>query len=299
MEFTYANFLSIWQIIVLVLTGVSIVVGIVIFILNKIRFSSIRDYKQKYDYLANYDSKMIFYAIVAFALALTLFINSVYNSTVQMSYVWFFVRLFIAVCIGTLIVYISYLMMKFAYPSTLEKKMKKWRYKPRVNKNTGNVMKLLSEDEEDVHLDEGMQAEENVFSVDYDVWVDEETQDIQIEKYPGHLMAYQCNSCGFKTMKLVKEEIVLAPTEHTDGEMIKNYQCTYCKAKRSRTVKVANLSQTESHYELPTHLHFKEEEKVNMVTLEILISNGKTKIFEFTSTKQASEFLKEFKLEEE
>lgn len=299
MEFTYAKFLAVWQIIALVLTGASIVLGIVIFIIHNLRFSSIRDYKQKYDYLAANDSKMIFYVIISFAVALTLFINTVYNSTVQISYVWFFVRLFIAICIGTLIIYISYLMMEFAYPTTLERKMKKWRYKPRVNKKSGNVMKLLSEEEEDVHLDEGMQAEENVFSVDYDVWVDEETQDVQIEKYPGHLMAYQCNSCGFKTMKLVKEEIVLAPTEHTDGEMIKNYQCSYCKAKRSRTVKVAKLSQTESHYELPAHLHFKEEEKVNLVTLELHISNGKTKIFEFTSTAQASEFLKEFKVEDE
>lgn len=159
-------------------------------------------------------------------------------------------------------------------------------------------MKLLSEEEEDVHLDEGMQAEENVFSVDYDVWVDEETGDVKIEKYPGHLLAYQCNSCGFQTMKLVKEEMVIFPTEDTEGEMIKNYQCTYCGSKRSKTVKVANLSQTESHYELPAHLHFKEEEKVNMVTIEIHISNGKTKIYEFSSTKQASEFLHEFTLEE-
>ena len=30
-------------------------------------------------------------------------------------------------------------------------------------------MKLLSEEEEDAYLDEGMQAEENVFSVDYDI----------------------------------------------------------------------------------------------------------------------------------
>jgi len=297
MEFTYAKFLSVWQIIALALAGAAIIVGIVIFIIHRLRFSSIRDYKQKYDYLAANDSKMIFFAIISFAAALTLFINTVYDTTVQLSYVWFFVRLFIAICLGTLIVYISYLMMEFAYPTTLEKKMKKWRYKPRVNKKTGNIMKLLSEEEEDVHLDEGMQAEENVFSVDYDVWVDEETQDVQIEKYPGHLMAFQCNSCGFKTMKLIKEEIILAPTEHTDGEMIKNYRCTYCSSKRSRTVKVANLSQTESHYELPAHLHFKEEEKVNMVTLELHISNGKTKIFEFTSTVQASEFLKEFKLE--
>ncbi len=298
MESAYVKFLSVWNVIALVLMAGSIIGGILIFILHKIRFSSIKEYKQKYDYLAANDSKMIFYVIISFAVALTLFINTVYNSTVQLSYIWFFVRLFIAICLGTLIIYISYLMMEFAYPTTLEKKMRKWRYKPRINKKTGNVMKLLSEEEEDVHLDEGMQAEENVFSVDYDVWVDEATGDVEIEKYPGHLTAYQCNSCGFKTMKLVKEEIVLAPTDFTDGEMIKNYQCTYCKAKRSKTVKVAKLSQTESHYELPAHLHFKEEQKVNMVTIELLISNGNTKIYEFSSTKQASDFLKEFTLEE-
>lgn len=298
MEFTYSKFLAVWQIIALSLSGISIIVGIVIIILHNLRYSSISDSKQKYDYLGTNDSKMLFTTIIAFSAALTLFITTVYDSTVVMSTIWFFVRLFIALCIGTLIVYISYLMIEFAYPTKLEKKMKKLRYKPRVNKKTGNIMKLLSEEEEDVHLDEGMQAEENVFSVDYDVWVDEETGDVKIEKYPGHLIAYQCNSCGFKTMKLIKEEIVLSPTEHTDGEMIKNFRCTYCKSKRSKTVKVAKLSQTESHYELPSHLHFKEEDKVNLVSLEILISTGKTKLFEFTSTKQASEFLNEYKVGE-
>ena len=298
MEFTYSKFLAVWQIIALSLSGISVIAGIAIIILHNLRYSSISDSKQKYDYIGANDSKMLFNTIIAFAAALTLFITTVYDSTVVLSTIWFFVRLFIALCIGTLIIYISYLMIEYAYPTRLERKMKKLRYKPRVNKKTGNIMKLLSEDEEDVHLDEGMQAEENVFSVDYDVWVDEETGDVQIEKYPGHLIAYQCNSCGFKTMKLMKEEIVVSPTEHTDGEMIKNYQCTYCKSKRSKTVKVAKLSQTESHYELPSHLHFKEEDKVNLVSLEILISNGKTKLFEFTSTKQASEFLKEYKVEE-
>jgi hypothetical protein len=299
MESTYSKFLVIWNILAIGLAGISLVAGILILIINKVRLSFITDYKQKYDYLGANDSKMVFYSIIGIAVALTLFINTVYHETVVLSFVWFFVRMFIAICLGTLIIYVSFLIMKFAYPNTLEHKMKKWRYKPRINKKSGNVMKLLSEDEEDVHLDEGMQAEENVFSVDYDVWVDEETGDVQIEKYPGHLIAYQCNSCGFKTMKLIKEEIITSPTEDTEGEMIKNYQCSYCASKRSRTIRVAKLSQTESHYELPEHLHFKQEEKVNMVTLEILISNGKTKIFEFSSTKQAREFLKEFKVEDQ
>ncbi len=298
METFYVKFLNFWQYFAFGLAALLIIGSIVLFIINKIRFSAISDYKQKYDYLAANESKVLFLVIIGIAVALSLLMNTVYHDTVKLSPVWFLVRLFISACIGTLIIYISHLMILYAYPSSLERKMKKWRYKPRINKKNGNVMKLLSEDEEDVHLDEGMQAEENVFSVDYDVWVDEETGDVKIEKYPGHLLALQCNSCGFKTMKLVKEEIVIAPTDGSDGEMIKNYKCSYCGAKRTKTVKVARLSQTEGHYELPAHLHFKEQDKVNLVTVELQISNGKKKVYDFSSTKQASEFLKEFKVDD-
>jgi hypothetical protein len=298
MENNYEQFLSAWNLIVLILAVASFIIGILIIIIHNIRLSSIKDYKQKYDYLSANDTKMLFYAIISFAVAITLYVNTVYSSTVTVSYIWFLVRMFIALCLGTLIIYVSYLMLKFAYPATLANKLKKWRYKPRVNKKTGNEMKLLTEDEEDVHLDEGMQAEENVFSVDYDVWVDEETGDVQIEKYPGHLQALQCNSCGFQTMKLMKEEIIVAPTSTEEGEMQKNYQCSYCGAKRTKTVRIAMLSQDEAHYKLPEEMHFKDEEKVDLVTLEIHTSNGKTKIFEFTSTRQASDFLKEYKVED-
>jgi hypothetical protein len=290
----YEQFLVAWDLIVMILAGLSIFIGILILIIHKIRLSSLREYKEKYDYLNANDTKMIFYSIIAFAVGITLFINTVQSSTVSINYVWFLVRLFIALCFGTLVIYVSYLILKFAYPSTLEKKLKKWRYKPRVNPKTGNVMKLLSEEEEDVHLDEGMQAEENVFSVDYDVWVDEETGDVKIEKYPGHLQALKCNSCGFQTMKLVKEEILIAPTSLDEGEMLKNYKCSYCGAKRSRTVRIARLSQDEAHFKLPEEMHFKEEELINLVTVEIHTSNGKSKMFEFSSASQASEFLQEY-----
>ena len=100
-------------------------------------------------------------------------------------------------------------------------------------------MKLLSEEEEDAYLDEGMQAEENVFSVDYDVWKDEETGFIQIEKYAGHLHALQCPECNYQTFKVVKEEILKQPTDTEEGEIVKHYLCGYCgyKAKKSVILK--------------------------------------------------------------
>lgn len=298
MKEKYILFLKYWDIVMLILTAAAVFGGILILIIHWVRLSSIKDYKKKYDYLNTHDTKMLLYGIMGIAIGIILFFNTVQTATVQAHYIWFIVRMFIAICFGTLVIYVAYLMLKFAYPSVLERKLKKWRYKPRINKKTGNIMKLLSEDEEDVHLDEGMQAEENVFSIDYDVWVDEETGDVQIEKYPGHLHALQCNSCGFQTMKLLKEEIQIYPTNSVEGQLVKYYKCSYCGSKRTRPVKIAKLSQNEKSYTLPSNPHFKVEEKIDLVTIEIHTSTGKSKMFEFSSAHQASEFLKEYKVSE-
>ncbi len=296
MENTYTAFLNIWNYIVLGLSVLSLLTGIVIFIYHAVKQAAIKEYKAKYDYLRDYDSKMIFYGIFAISLAIALFANTQYKETVTVSVAWFFIRLFISVGIGTLLVYLAYMLLKYAYPTTLNKKLKKWRYMPRVNPKTGNTMKLLSEEEEDVHLDEGMQAEEDVFSVDYDVWFDPETNDVHIEKYPGHLEAQQCNSCGFMTMKQIREEILKLPTEMEEGETVKYYQCSYCKSKRTKTLKIAKI-EPDGIYKLPDHILFKEDEKVHAVTVEIHIGNGKSKVYEFSSTEQASNFLKEFEMD--
>lgn len=102
-------------------------------------------------------------------------------------------------------------------------------------------MKLLSEEEEDTYLDEGMQAEENIFSTDYDVWKDEESGYIKIEKYSGHLHALECPECNYQTFKVVKEEILKTPTLAEEGELLKHYTCGYCgyKAKKTVTLKAS------------------------------------------------------------
>ncbi len=296
MGVNYIAFLKIWNNVLIVAAALSIAISLFLIISHIIKTASIKDYKKKYDYLRDHDSKKIFYSIFYFALGLTLFANTRINETVELHLIWFFVRLFVSISIGTLIVYLSYLLLKYAYPTTLTKKLRKWRYMPRVNPTTGNKMKLLSEEEEDVHLDEGMQAEEDVFSVDYDVWVDPETNDVHIEKYQGHLEAEQCNSCGFMTMKQIKEEIIKPPTEYEEGETEKYYQCTYCKSKRSKTLKIAKL-EPGGEFKLPEHVMFKEDEKIVGITMEIHIGNGRSKIYEFTSREQAKDFLKEFSLE--
>jgi hypothetical protein len=205
--------------------------------------------------------------------------------------VWFFVRLFISIAGGTLVAYVAFLILEYYYPTILNKTLKKWRYMPRIGKS-GNKLRLLGEEEEDVHLEEGMRAEENVFSIDYDVWIDERAGDLKIEKYPGHLQALKCNSCGFYTMKVIKEEITRLPSKDVQGELIKHFQCYYCKSVRATAF---NISTKEADdYKNATKYTFKKNKNVDMVRVEIHSSIGAKKFFEFQNVGQAQKFLDEY-----
>ncbi|WP_157493823.1 hypothetical protein [Fulvivirga imtechensis] len=294
-ESTAGGFLSNWHSAMIIGAIAFTALAIIIYIYHNIRVSGISDYKDKYDYLRKYEIKAYKLCFILIAVAVAMLINTYGKNTLEFDPVWFFVRLFISVAGGTLIGYIAALVLQYYYPTKLNKKLRKWRYTPRVNPNTGRKMRLLSEDEEDVHLDEGMQAEENVFSVDYDVWIDEETGYTKIEKYQGHLEALQCGNCGFYTMKVVREEIIEPPTETKEGELIKHYECQYCGSVRATQFHIAR----EENYDgfKPEQSKFKKNALVNVVKVEIHGSNGEKKSYTFQTVEQATKFLDEFDFE--
>jgi|SRR5690606_30347077 hypothetical protein len=203
-----------------------------------IRLATTRDAKTKYDYINRFEIKTLWTASLILIIGCAFYANS---NVEELSALWIFVRVFTTVSFGMIVALIVQNLLKFYYPFYIEKRLKVLRYKPRISPKTGKPMKLLSEDEEDAYLDEGMQAEENVFSVDYDVWKDMETGYVKIEKYAGHLHAIQCPECNYQTFKIVKEEIVRQPTATEEGELNKHYQCGYCgyKAKKTVSLKVS------------------------------------------------------------
>jgi hypothetical protein len=162
---------------------------------------------------------------------------------------------------------------------------------PRINPKTGNKMRLLAEHEEDVHLDAGMKAEEDVFSIDYDVWIDEKTQEILIEKYEGHLQALKCGNCGFYTLKVVREEITQQPTANTPGELIKHYECSYCKSVRATAFKISTMEADD--YKNEKHVIATPDKDVVLVKVEIRSASGGSKYYEFGNLMQAQKFLTE------
>ncbi len=193
--------------------------------------------KEKYDFINRYEIRLLWIACIILIVGASFFANSNLDSIAMDPFeVMVGVRFFITVSMALIVAMIVQNLLKFYYPFYIEKRLKVLRYKPRISPKTGKPMKLLSEEEEDAYLDEGMQAEENVFSVDYDVWKDEETGYIQIEKYAGHLHAIQCPECNYQTFKVVREEIIKQPTETEEGEITKHYQCGYCGYKAKKAV---------------------------------------------------------------
>lgn len=284
------GFLPIWHQVMTIGMFVFTGVAILIYVIYNIRVAGIKDYKDKYDYIRNNEIKYYRYCFFSIGIAVFMLINTYGQDTLEFEFVWFFVRLFISVAGGTLVAYIAYLVLQYYHPTRVSKKLKKWRYMPRVNPKNGNQMRLLGEEEEDVHLDEGMMAEENVFSVDYDVWIDDATGETKIEKYQGHLEALQCNNCGFHTMRVKREEIIKKPTETEAGELVKHYECNYCGSVRATNFKIAP-NNDEYLRRQPQASMAKSEWQV--IKLELVDDSGAKENYEFQTVEQACQFLME------
>lgn len=213
-------------------------IAVLIVIAHVVRLATMHDAKVKYDYINRREIMTLWVASIILIIGCCFFANS---NVTEVSTLWIFVRVFTTGSMGMIVALIVQNLLKFYYPFYIEKRLKVLRYRPRISPKTGKPMKLLSEDEEDAYLDEGMQAEENVFSVDYDVWKDLETGYVKIEKYSGHLHAIQCPECNYQTFKIVREEILKHPTPGTEGELMKHYQCGYCgyKAKKTVTLRIS------------------------------------------------------------
>ena len=284
------SFLDIWHQAMLIGAILMFAGGIAMFVFHHLKVASTKTPKGKYDYISRREIKNLEIVFILFAIGAAMLINRYGMDKLDEMGVWFYVRLFMSFAGGTLVGYVAFLILEYYYPTRLDKRLKKWRYMPRVNPKTGNKMRLLAEHEEDVHLDEGMRAEEDVFSIDYDVWFDAATNDVLVEKYPGHMQALQCGSCGFFTLKVVREEITQKPTLSTPGELIKHYECSYCKSVRATAFKISTMEGDDFKHEKHS---FRKEKDVVLIKVEIKSREGSSKFFEFGDLSQAQRFLNE------
>lgn len=104
------------------------------------------------------------------------------------------------------------------------------RYAPMFCPLCGRRMRVLSEAEEDRYLSLKQQAEENVHSIDYDVWLCTNCAHTIVLPYEDtNASSYsRCPQCQGKTYKLVQEKIVVSPTPGRTGRGVRIYRCANC-----------------------------------------------------------------------
>jgi hypothetical protein len=288
------RFLLVWHNVMIIGAIVMTATSLLIYLVHKMRVSAIQDPKEKHDYINANEVRWYRWSFIALGAGAAMGINlyGLGQSFTETLGLWFFVRIFFSLAGAVLIAYVASMILKYYYPTMLNYKLRRWRYLPRVNPKTGNKMRLLTEEEEDVHLSEGMQSEENIFSIDYDVWIDEKTGDVKIEKYNGRLIASQCGNCGFYTMRIWKEEVSEKNEDGTPNEIIKHYRCEYCKTVRATAFHVSKREEQDYRNLKPGTK--RNTKGIEVVKVEIYSALTGKMNFEFGTLEEAQKFMEEF-----
>lgn len=230
----------------LIILGAYACFGIAILILlyHELRLLLLKDLKEKYDYVNLHEIQYFWYAVIALIVAVALYTNAmVANVFAVKGITGVVVRVFYTIGFAALAYVSLSSLVRILYPRVVERRLQKIRNKPRVSP-AGNVMRKLSEAEEDVHLDQDQidQESSEIHSVDYDVWIDEKSGYKKIEKYMAYQHTEECSECGFFTSKIINEEIEMKPTINETGLLLKHYRCTYCRHRQAKEVIIAKLS---------------------------------------------------------
>lgn len=111
----------------------------------------------------------------------------------------------------------------------LKNVMNKLRNEPRFSQESGKPLRKLTEEEEDEFLKSGQIIEEEIGSVDYDVWVSDDFEDILILRYARRFSKYSgCPKCDFKTYYLAHSQTIERATRFSEGKHLKQHECKNC-----------------------------------------------------------------------
>lgn len=121
----------------------------------------------------------------------------------------------------------------------LKGQLKKLREQPRYSQVNGQLMRKLKEDEDDSFLTPGQISEEEIGSVDYDVWVTEDLEDALILRYARRFSKYKsCPKCAFTTYYLARTQTLRHATYHSSGQRLKRHECKNCHYQHEQLITI-------------------------------------------------------------
>ncbi len=102
------------------------------------------------------------------------------------------------------------------------------RNRPRQCNNCQSMMTRLDERADDAYLDKGQITEENIGSVDYDVWVCGSCQNREVIPYKNWLRRYgRCNNCHYRTISN-SSKVISSATYTSTGLRENRAYCNHC-----------------------------------------------------------------------
>ena len=124
---------------------------------------------------------------------------------------------------------------------------RKWRrYRPRNCPQCHTSMRLLSDSEDDVSLQIGQLKEEQIGSVDYDVWKCPSCSHSFTLRYAKWLSKYgKCPQCSNRT-KSSTERVITAATTSAAGSALVTETCEFCSFKNEYTKVLPRITQSSS-----------------------------------------------------
>jgi len=223
--------------------GIFLFIAFFIFLFYVMGLSVSKNRTKRYDYVSSREISTLLNMMMFISLALTLYINSLMIGEFKtVNNFELVIQSLGSVIVGVLFWYASHVIIKIYYPYYLSKHLTNIRFKKLISPKTGNPMRLLNEDEEDVHLTKEQIEHEEIFAFDYDVWIDDATGYKIIEKYDVHHTSLICNKCRFRTLHEVSEKILQEPTEKAEGRLVKSYRCDNCGYKESQEKHISPLN---------------------------------------------------------
>lgn len=198
----------------------------------------------EYDYPFQYRNPVLYYYLVALAIACGFFLLMLGIAYLNKNY---FVRYQI---MRIFRLYFWFILFPIPFVGLFfftKHLTEKWRNTPRISAKTGKRMHLLSKEEEDEYLESGQISEERVKSVDYDVWVSDEEGDVLIQAYKRWFSKYSsCTKCKYKTYYMEYNRTIRAATYSSSGKGEKRYRCANCGHSRTVTYTIPKKTKSSS-----------------------------------------------------
>ena len=125
----------------------------------------------------------------------------------------------------------------------VDKRLLKYRKHTRFSKVNGKEMFRKSERSDNAYLKKGEIVEEKIKSVDYDVWVTENEDDILILEYDKYNSKYSaCKNCGYKTYYKARSKTTKSATTSSTGVRKITYKCKNCDYSKTKTIIIPKQS---------------------------------------------------------